>query len=197
MRIPTSIPGPSRRPEQLGNRLRRRTRGACSSTSNRSIGGAGAVACGAAATCFGAAQPGPAWSPAPRLGPRRQAVSSKARATPRCSREHWALESPACARALPAVSDLRAAFDGGQRVRGLLFIDSCWRSRRDAFQGPRIFGTRRPFVPSSPTVRRTFSSIPSRASTSSAASVESSSSRSTPALLSASMTDWLSSSSLR
>jgi hypothetical protein len=46
-----------------------------------------------------------------------------------------------------SVSDLRTAFGGGRRRRGLILIDGKWYAPRDVFSGEAIFGKHRPFAP--------------------------------------------------
>lgn len=48
------------------------------------------------------------------------------------------------------VSALRTRFAGGRRTRGLIFSKGHWYGPQQVFNGPRIFGGRRPFVPTSP-----------------------------------------------
>ena len=45
------------------------------------------------------------------------------------------------------IADLRSAFGGGRRRRGLILIEERWYRPRDVFAGEPIFGRHRPFVP--------------------------------------------------
>lgn len=68
-----------------------------------------------------------------------------------------ALAVPAEGRAEPiddmSVAELRAAFAPSPRGRGLLLAGDRWYGPQEVLSGPHIFGSYRPFVPHSPTLR--------------------------------------------